>query len=92
LRGTTTIGAGGGIGAFTDLSYPVAEAMTISFAGTGLSNASSGTIVIGPGAFSKLLVLAPGESLAPASTNGISGTPLVQSPDSPFTISVKRCG
>ena len=44
--------------------------------------------MINPGAFAKLQILAPGESAAPGSTTGKSGTPAVENLDGTFGVTV----
>src|SRR5262249_19525955 len=83
--GSTTAGAIAGIASFTNLSYPVAESMTIAFSSGVLSNAISSTVAVGPGSFAKLQLLAPGESSAPGTAIGKTGTPVAQTAGSPFT-------
>jgi len=88
LQGTTTRTANGGLASFSDLSYPVAETMTILFSGPGITNATSTPVAVSTGPYKKLLVLVPGEIAAPGSTTGKSGTPLVQSPDTAFNLTI----
>src|SRR6185436_18179174 len=51
-------------------------------------SATSTSVTVNPGPFKKLLVLVPGETAAPGSTNGKSGTPIVQSPDTAFNLTI----
>src|SRR5262249_30906233 len=44
----------GGLAAFANLSYTVAESMTINFTATGLTGATSGSVVVSPAAVSQL--------------------------------------
>jgi len=88
LQGTTGATATAGVASFTDLSYPVAETMTVQFSGMGLTNVTSSSVAVSAGAFTKLLVLAPGESAAPGTASGKSGTPSVQIPDAGFNLTV----
>src|SRR5262249_10831457 len=55
--------------------------------GTKTANTSP-SITINPGAFSKLQVLVPGESAAPGTGTGKTGTPLGQPAGSAFTVTV----
>ncbi len=59
----------------------------------GVSDSSnSGTsdpIAVDAGAFAKLLVLVPGETGAPGSPTGKTGSPSIQTANSPFTITVQ---
>lgn len=43
------------------------------------------------GPYTRLLVLLPGESAAPGTVNGKSGSPLAQTTGVPFTVSVRAC-
>src|SRR5205823_14165296 len=70
LQGTTNMTAAAGIVAFTDLAHNLATNISINFTSAGLSNAVSGVIALSPAAFSKLQLLVPGESTAPATVNG----------------------
>jgi hypothetical protein len=88
LQGTTAMPASAGVVSFTNLSYPIAETMTVAFSGTGLTNATSSSVVVSADAFAKLLVLAPGETAAPGTANGKSGTPTSQTPDAGFNLTV----
>jgi hypothetical protein len=45
-------------------------------------------IAVGPGPFTKLQLLAPGETAAPGSGTGKSGTPTAQTAGAPFTVTV----
>ena len=55
LQGTTTVGSVNGVATFTDLSYNVAESITIDFSGTLLVGATSSGIVVGPGTANTLV-------------------------------------
>ncbi len=79
LQGTLTATASGGVASFGNLSYTVAESMKILFSSGSLTNATSSNVVVGAGAFAKLQLLAPGETAAPGSVNGKTGTPTAQS-------------
>jgi hypothetical protein len=56
LSGTLTAVASNGIATFTNLIDDKAETLTISFAGTGLTSATSASIVIGAAPASKLVI------------------------------------
>jgi hypothetical protein len=88
LQGKTTLTASGGVASFSDLSYPVAETMTIQFSSSGLTGSTSTSVLVNTGPFTKLLVLAPGETAVPGSANGKSGTPSIQSPDTAFNLTI----
>src|SRR5207237_2029576 len=73
---------------FTNLSHNVAANITINFTSGSLSNTISTTIAISPAAFVKLQLLAPGESSAPGTVSGKSGTPAAQTAAVPFNVTV----
>ncbi len=52
------------------------------------SSATSPAITVDPGAFSKLQLLVPGETAAPGSASGKTGTPTAQTAGSAFTVTV----
>jgi len=88
LLGTTTATASGGTVTFTDLSYPVAETMKVLFTSTSLTNALSGNVAVSSGAFTKLLILTPGESAAPGTATGKTGSPTNPAPDTAFNVTL----
>src|SRR5439155_18098800 len=75
LQGTVTATTVNGIATFSNLSYNVAETMTINFTASGLTSATSGNTVVSPAAFTKLQLLVPGETAAPGSVGGKRGSP-----------------
>src|SRR5439155_27413 len=78
LQGTLTATTVNGIATFANLSYNLAETITLNFTATGLTNVVSGNVVVSAGPFAKLQLLAPGESAAPGTTTGKTGTPSAQ--------------
>src|SRR6185503_7480016 len=64
LQGTLTATAVNGIATFADLSHNVANTITLNFTASGLTNATSGNIVVSPAAFAKLQLMVPGETAA----------------------------
>ncbi len=66
----------------------VAGTQTIGVTGSSKSG-TSGTIVVSPGAFARLLVLVPGETAAPGSPTGRTGTPATQTANTPFSVTVR---
>jgi hypothetical protein len=56
--------------------------------GSPLASGVSPLTTVNPGAFAKLQVLAPGESALPGSTAGKTGTPLVQTNNQAFALTV----
>src|SRR5205823_7969548 len=88
LQGTTNITAAAGLVTFTDLAHNLATNITINFTSTGLTGATSSLIAISPGAFTKLQLLVPGETAAPGSATGKTGTPSAQLSYIPFNLTV----
>ncbi|TAK93698.1 MAG: Ig-like domain repeat protein [Verrucomicrobia bacterium] len=88
LQGTTTATASGGVASFGNLNYPAAETMKIVFSAGGLTNATSSNVVVSAGAFTKLQVLVPGETAAPGTISGKTGSPALQFLATPFNVSV----
>src|SRR5437667_3718368 len=88
LQGTTNISAIGGLVTFTNLSHTVANTINLNFASGSLSNAVSGNIVVSAAAFAKLQVLAPGETTAPGTVTGKSGTASSQTAGAAFSVTV----
>jgi aspartokinase-like uncharacterized kinase len=89
LQGTVTATTVNGIATFTDLSHNVATTITINFTATGLTSATSGSIVVSPAAFTKLQLLAPGESAAPGTVSGKTGTPTSTTAGTAFNVTVR---
>src|SRR5207244_12096375 len=52
LQGAITAAASSGVASFTNLSYTVAETMNVSFSSSGLTGASSSTVLVSPAAAS----------------------------------------
>src|SRR5262249_25758657 len=78
LQGTLTATVNNGVATFANLSHNVANTINLSFSSSGLSNVISANIVVGPGAFSQLQLLVPGETAAPGTATGKTGTPSAQ--------------
>ena len=74
LQGTTNLAAVGGVVTYTNLAHLWATNITIKFTSGSLVAATSSVVAVSAGSFSKLLVLLPGESSAPGTTTGRSGT------------------
>src|SRR5207249_1432825 len=55
---------------------------------TGVTSNTSPAIAVGVGAFTKLQILAPGETAAPGSGIGKTGSPTAQTAAVPFTVTV----
>src|SRR5260221_14599909 len=75
LQGTTNMTAVGGVVSFINLSHNIATNITINFSATGLTNALSDLVAVSPAAFTKLQLLVPGETAAPVTPSGKTGTP-----------------
>ena len=88
LQGVTNVTAVGGVASFSNLAHTYATNITITFNSGSLASVESGSITVGPGAFSQLQLLVPGESAAPATVTGNTGVPLAQTADNSFTVTV----
>ena len=88
LLGTTNMAAVGGVATYTNLAHGYATNITITFTNSGLTAATSGTISVSPAAYSQLLVLLPGQTNAPATTTGWTGSATPQTAGTPFTVKV----
>jgi hypothetical protein len=88
LQGTLSASTVGGIATFTNLSYNVAETITLNFTSGTLTNATSSNVVVGAAAFAKLQLLAPGETAAPGSASGKTGTPSARTAGTAFNVTV----
>jgi hypothetical protein len=88
LQGTLTATTVNGLATFTNLSYNLAETITLNFTATGLTNVPSGNIAIGAGPFSKVQLLVPGETAAPGTGTGKTGTPSAQTAGASFPVTV----
>jgi hypothetical protein len=81
----------GGTVTFATVTLPTAGTATITATNStdGSKTAdTSPSITVNPGTINKLQVLVPGESAAPGSASGKTGTPLNQASGSPFTVTV----
>ena len=54
----------------------------------GITASTSTSFTVNPGAFTKLQLLVPGETAAPGTGTGKTGTPTAQNTDSPFDVTV----
>src|SRR5262249_14966803 len=59
----------------SSLTFKTAGTRTITASATGLTSGTSGNINVNPGAFAKLQLLVPGETAAPGTASGKTGTP-----------------
>ena len=64
-------------------------AITIAWIGTLL--VAAGATPAAAGIYTRLQVILPGESAAPGTPSGKSGTPLAQTAGVPFSITVRAC-
>src|SRR5207247_7879478 len=74
LLGATSRAATNGLVTFTNLSYNVAESITLSFASSGLAGATSSSVAVSPAAASRLTIQTQPSATATA------GTPFAQQP------------
>jgi hypothetical protein len=88
LQGTLTATAVNGVATFANLSHNVANTINLSFSSSGLTNATSASIVVSPAAFTQLQLLVPGESAAPGTAPGKTGTPSAQIQGNPFVVTI----
>src|SRR5205814_792389 len=77
-----------GVVTFANLSHNVANTITLNFTASGLTTATSDNIVVSPAAFAKLQLLVPGETAAPATASGKTGTPTASTAATAFNITV----
>ena len=76
ILGTTSIAAVGGVATFANLAAAGATNVTLQFSSGALTPAISSNIAVAAGAFSRLLLVLPGETYAPGTPTGRSGTPV----------------
>ncbi|HXJ76162.1 MAG TPA: hypothetical protein VNM37_25115, partial [Candidatus Dormibacteraeota bacterium] len=88
LQGTLTASTVGGVATFTNLSHNVATTINLNFTSGSLTNATSSNIVVSAAAFAKLQLLAPGETAAPGSASGKTGTPSARTAGTGFNVTV----
>ena len=88
LQGTLSATAVNGVATFANLSHNVANTINLSFSGSGLTSATSANIVVSPAAFTQLQLLVPGETTAPGSASGKTGTPNAQFIGTGFEVTV----
>src|SRR5260370_13876556 len=88
VQGRTNLTAVGGLVAFTNFSHNVATTISIAFNAPGLTGTTSSNVVVSPLAFSQLQLLAPGETAAPGTVTGKSGSPNTQAAGTAFNVTV----
>src|SRR6266436_5534956 len=79
LHGTTTEQAIGGEATFTDLSYNIANTITLLFTAPGLTSVTSAPIVVGPGQANRLAFITQPGSAASGVPFGVQ--PVIKSQD-----------
>src|SRR5205814_9104470 len=77
-----------GVVTFANLSHNVANTITLNFTASGLTTATSDSIVVSPAAFAKLQLLVPGETAAAGTASGKTGTPTASTAATAFNITV----
>ena len=88
LQGSLSATAVNGVATFANLSHNVANTINLSFSSSGLTNATSANIVVSPAAFTQLQLLVPGETAAPGTASGKTGTPSAQIMGTGFGVTV----
>src|SRR5439155_1697542 len=88
LQGATNMTAVGGVVSFTNLAHNVATTINLNFASGALTSAVSDNITISPAAFTKLQLLLPGETAAPGTASGKTGTPTLRTAGTAFNVTV----
>ncbi len=89
LAGTTTQNTDPtGVATFGNLRVNVVGSKNLTASGTGLTSAVSTSFSISAGAFVKLQLLMPGETAAPGTVGGKSGTPASRTVGAAFSVTV----
>src|SRR5262249_52647725 len=88
LQGTLTATTVNGLATFTNLSYNLAETITLNFTASGLTGVSSGNVAVGTGPCTKLQLLVPGETAAAGTSSGKTGTPSAQVVGGTFPVTI----
>ena len=89
LSGTTTnLTSASGLATFGDLSIAAAGSKVLTASSTGLTPAVSGAFSISPADYTSVQILVPGETAAPGTATGKTGTPLAQKQGTSFTVRV----
>src|SRR5439155_12923639 len=89
LSGTVTMNAVGGVATFSGLSIATVGTGYKLHADDGsLTAADSAAFNITAGTFTKLQLLVPGETAAPGTATGKTGTPSAQTAGTAFTVTV----
>src|SRR5439155_991028 len=77
-----------GVATFANLSHNLANTITLNFTASGLNSATSVNVVVSPAAFAKFQLLVPGETAAPGSASGKTGTPTSSTAGTAFNVTV----
>jgi hypothetical protein len=93
LQGTTLLdvgtSAGNGTVSFSNLRIDVAgTADQLTASASGLTSGLSAMFAVSPAPFAKMQLLVPGETAAPGTASGKTGTPNTQVTDGPFNVLV----
>jgi hypothetical protein len=88
LRGATNMAAQGGIASFTNLAALLATNLTIEFTSGSLTPTNSAGVAVSAGPFSQLQVLLPGQTAAPGTLTGMTGSPSAQTDGTAFSVVV----
>src|SRR5438445_450248 len=93
LLGTATLdigtSAGNGTATFTNLEIDaVGTGKQLTASASSMTNAVSASFGVSAGFFSKLQLLVPGETAAPGTASGKTGTPTAQAAGTPFNVTV----
>jgi hypothetical protein len=88
LQGALSATAVNGVATFANLSHNVANTINLNFSSSGLTNRTSANVVVSPAAFTQLQLLVPGETGAPGSASGKTGTPSAQIVGTGFGVTV----
>jgi len=81
--------AGNGVATYTNLEIDVTGSKQLTASSPGLTNAMSSTFSISSATdYIKLLVLAPGETFAPGTATGKTGTPTAQTAGTAFSVTI----
>lgn len=89
LEGTQPIPtAVGGLATFGDLSIAAAGSKALTASSAGLTSAVSSAFTISPLSYSRVQILVPGETAAPGTVTGKTGTPTAQVVGKPLSVRV----
>jgi len=89
LSGTTNVTAVAGVVSYSNLAHLLATNITVAFTSGSLTATTSSIVSVNAGSFSQLQVLFPGETAAPGTATGKTGTPTAQAAGTAFNITVR---